>query len=701
MSEKHLIFIVDDDPEARLLLQHRLKKYGYQTRCAADGEEVLTLLDEALPDLILMDAQMPGMDGFAACEWIKKQRTTRHIPVLMITAFDDAASVDRAYTVGAADFITKPIHWSILRNRLKYLLQRIEAQQQLDLANKVYQHAHEGIVVTDYQGVIQSVNPAFIDITGYRADEAVGKNMRMLKSGRHDAEFYRKMWHTLIHVGCWTGEIWNRRKNGEIYPQLASFTAIRDRQNNLINFVAVFSDLTTLKESEANLHYITGHDSLTGLTNRPFFIEHLDRMLAVPQRRNRIIGVILFDLNRFKNINDTMGPDAGDQVLIQVSQRIQHVMPKKAILSRMSGDEFGVILPSVGSSQKVEKHARRILEELSQPFLIDQLKIFLSASMGIAIYPGDGIDAKNLLKNADTALNFAKEEGDHHFQFYRRDLNASALKRVLLESSLRSALDNGEFELYYQPQIDLISNRVIGVEALIRWHHPDQGMVSPGEFIPLAEETRLIIPMGQWALETACKQAKAWQNAGYPPFRVAVNLSGIQFRQSGLDRLTAKILADVELDPKYLELELTESIAMGEVNRTLHKLNALSDLGLKLAIDDFGTGFSSLSYLRRFPIHTLKIDRSFVLSCTNDAEDAAIIRAIIRLAHSLGLRVIAEGVETKEQERFLRQEQCDEVQGYFYSTPLPIQRLIDFFHQRGLKPKPTSEQTSSKDQVIL
>lgn len=684
MGKPPLILVVDDDAVTRLMLCRFLARNGYSTVEAGNGEEAVTRFAAHRPEMVLMDARMPVLDGFGACARIKARPDGAHTPVLMITGLNDDESVDRAFDAGAVDFITKPIHWAILRNRMSYLLQMVQAQRELYLAGSVFESTSEGIVVTDPRAVIQSVNPAFERITGYVADEVVGQKMNILRSGRHDRKFYERMWHSLTTQHKWQGEVWNRRKNGEIFPEWVNISAIRGAGGETFNYVAVFTDLTAMKESEENLIFITGHDSLTGLPNRLLFNERIIHAINETKRHEGQVAVMLLDLDRFKMINDTVGHDVGDRLLIQAAERISGCVPTVCTLARLGGDEFGVVFPQLPHIEDAAHVAQAILDELAAPFELDQMELFIGGSLGISIYPLDGQDAKTLLKNADAAMYHAKEQGRNNYQYYRNELNASSLARILLESSLRTALDKQEFLLHYQPQVDLASGTLVGMESLVRWRHPERGMVSPKEFIPLCEETGLIIPLGEWALRSACRQARSWQEQGFPPLRVAVNLSGIQFKNIDLAALVTRVLEESGLEPRFLELELTESIAMEHVEETLAKLQALAHMGIKLAIDDFGTGFSSLSYLKRYPIHTLKIDQSFVRSCTSDADDAAIIRTVIGLAHTMNLSVIAEGVETTDQLEFLRQNDCDEIQGYLYSRPLAVEDFTRLLQEQRI-----------------
>ncbi|MBF0444552.1 MAG: EAL domain-containing protein [Magnetococcales bacterium] len=680
MTKQPFFFVVDDDPVTRLMLCRFLEKLGYATLGLNNGQEALSALENSLPDVVLLDASMPIMDGFETLSIMKNRSDSKNIPVLMITGLNDDNSVDDAYAAGAVDFIPKPIHWAMLRNRVRYLLKDIEAERQINLASIVFDNTSEGIVVTNPKGIIQSVNPAFSTITGYFPEEVIGKSMNMVSSGRHNKTFYKKFWESLNVSGRWQGEFWNRRKDGEVFPQWVTVSAVKSADGQCTNYVGVFSDLTALKESEANLLYLSGHDTLTDLPNRHLFQERLALALTESKERDGLVCVMLLDLDRFKVVNETLGHDKGDDLLVRVGRRLSRCLPQHSTLGRMGGDEFGVILPRFSHSQDVARIAQDMLESLKNPFPIDgeDVEFFIGASIGIGLAPTDGEDVKTLLKSADAAMYHAKEQGRNNFQFYRDDLNTASMARMLMESSLRSALEKGEFVLYYQPQMDLASGKLVGAEALMRWIHPLQGIISPGEFIPLAEETGLIVPMGEWALRTACMQMKKWSKAGLPSIRVAVNLSGIQFRQPDFTDVVFKIIQETGIQHRWLELELTESIAMGDVEETFHKLNALAEKNIPLAIDDFGTGFSSLSYLKRFPFGTLKVDRSFVRNCTEDLEDAALVRTIIGLANSLGLTVIAEGVEKKVQLEFLRDHGCNEIQGYLYSRPIPAKEFATF-----------------------
>lgn len=700
MNKKPLFFVVDDDAVTRLTLGRFLENQGYDAIRLDGGLAALAELDHHLPDIILLDARMPDMDGFETMEAIKEKKGAQRIPILMITGLNDDESVDRAYDMGAVDFITKPVNWAILRNRVTYLLREIDHERRLYLAASVFDNTTEGIVVTDELGTIQSVNPAFTKITGFTPSDVVGANMRFLRSGQQDEKFYAQFWETLLNTRKWQGEFQNRHKDGSIIAQWVTISGIVGVDGKVERYVALYSDLTALRESEANLAYLSGHDTLTDLPNRHLFQERLAIALAENRERSSLLGVMVLDIDRFKVVNDTLGHDKGDQLLIRVSRRLRKVLPRNVVMGRTGGDAFGFILPDLDQSSDAARIGQMLLGALGKPFVIDgeeAVEFFVGASIGIGVSPLDGVDVKTLLRNTDAAMYHAKEQGRNNFQFYRNDLNIATMARMLMESSLRSAMEKGEFILYYQPQVEAATGRLVGAEALIRWQHPLNGMIFPGDFVPLAEETGLIVPIGQWVLQTACQQMAIWRKKGFAPLRIAVNLSGIQFKQPDFSERIIQIVHETGVEKKWLELELTETIAMGDVEGTYDKLKALSEETFQLAIDDFGTGFSSLSYLRRFPIDTLKIDRSFVRNCVEDADDATIVRTFIGLAHSLGLSVVAEGVEEEGQLAFLRAEGCDVIQGYYFSRPLAPEAFEDFMTSMQGKPSVGSSDVSRGD----
>jgi len=563
-----------------------------------------------------------------------------------------------------------------LQEALREREQSLEiSNQHLRLAEKVFENTFEGIMITNPHNVIESVNPAFTFITGFQAREVIGKTPALLASGKHDPEFYRRMWDEMCTTGHWQGEIWNRRKNGEIFPEWLTINEIRNAAGIVSNYVAIFSDITERKAAENHVRHLAHHDALTDLPNRMLFAERLNHAIAHAHRSQQQITVMFLDLDRFKLINDTLGHSVGDRLLQTTAQRLTDCVREDDTVARMGGDEFTILIENVSDPGNLPSLAQKIISALSQPIMLDGHEIVVTTSIGISVYPDDGELAETLIKHADAAMYLAKEQGRNNFQFFTSEMNARAFERMTVEGQLRKALERDEFSLHYQPQVDIGTHRISGMEALLRWQQPIAGWIAPAQFIPVAEETGLIVPIGEWVLREACTQNKAWQDEGLPPMRVAVNISGRQFKQKNLVEVVGKILEETGLNAEYLELEITESIAMEHADDTVTKLHALKAMGIRISMDDFGTGHSSLSYLKRFPIDTLKIDKSFVQDLAPDSGDNAIATAIAAMAHGLKLKVITEGVETEEQLTFLKGMHRDEVQGFYFSQPLPPDRF--------------------------
>jgi diguanylate cyclase (GGDEF)-like protein len=486
------------------------------------------------------------------------------------------------------------------------------------------------------------------------------------------------MWEKLGTFGIWKGEIWDRRKSGEFYLEEITITAVRNEQNIITNYVGLFKDITLQRRMEEQIYFQAYHDPLTGLPNRTFFHNQLNKAIQNSRMKRRKAAVLFLDLDRFKLINDTLGHSAGDQLLQQVAQRLPGCVREFDTVARVGGDEFIVLISEISSPAEAEQAAELIIERLSQPFLIHEQEYFISGSIGISMFPEDGTDLESLIKNADSAMYRAKEQGNRYC-LYQSSMNDKTSERLQLETSLRKAMQQEELLLHFQPQVDLKTGNMIGVEALIRWQHPELGMVSPDRFIPIAEETGLIIPIGKWVLRTACRHNKAWQEAGLPAVRVAVNLSMLEFQQRDLIETVTEVLAETGLEPRYLELELTESIIMLNPEWVIRTLNQLKEMGIHISLDDFGTGYSSLNYLRSLPLNTLKIDRSFIRNIAADSVSLSIVKAVIDLAHSLNIKVIAEGVETEEQMIALTDNQCDGIQGYVISPPMTAEECAQLW----------------------
>lgn len=553
-------------------------------------------------------------------------------------------------------------------------------QHELKKASVVFDNTSEGILITNAEHKIVSVNRAFSEITGYSESEVLGKNPSFLQSGYHDKEFYTSLWETINDTGEWRGEIRNKRKNGEVYTELLSINTFRDALGKLTYHIGVFTDISSIKETENKLDYLAHHDPLTGLPNRLLCLVRMEHALQLAKRHTEQVAVLFIDLDLFKNVNDSMGHAKGDVLLQQVASCLKGSLRSEDTVARLGGDEFIIILGSLKSRQDAALVAENTLALFSRPFYIDKQEVFIGASCGISVYPDDGENQDVLLRNADTAMYRAKQNGRNNYQFYTQALTDEASERFTLETNLRQALVKNELNVYYQPQYSLLDKKIIGVEALLRWNNPVMGMVSPMKFIPIAEETGLIVPIGEWVLKTACKQLKAWQDMGCTSIKMAVNLSTRQFSLPGLEKVVQSILLETNLPAQDLDLELTESILMHDTDTVVKTLNDLHDMGVGLSIDDFGTGYSSLSYIQRFPLDTLKIDRSFVQDITSNSSDAEMIDSIIALGHSMHLKVLAEGVETLEQLEYLQKQGCDEVQGFYFSKAVTATEIEDLLN---------------------
>ena len=549
-----------------------------------------------------------------------------------------------------------------------------QAESDLQLAKQVIDSSNEAILITDAANRIVSVNAAFEAITGYTAAEAVGNNPSLLASGRHDVEFYRAMWHKLLTEGHWEGEVWDRRKGGDIYPKWLRINLLRDPATHAItHHVAVFSDITERKAAEEKIQHLAHHDALTDLPNRFALRVHLEHALARARREGYGVALMFLDLDRFKTINDSLGHHVGDELLREVAVRLRQSVRDADLVARLGGDEFVVVLERMLRADDAAPVARKILETLARPCRLDGHELHTTPSIGIGFYPEDGEDIDTLMRNADAAMYHAKAAGRNNVQYFSAHMNETARTRLGIENALHAALRERQFILHYQPQFDLASGRLTGFEALIRWRHPERGLVPPGEFIPVAEESGMIVDIGNWVLEEACRQARVWQDAGLDFDHIAVNLAARHFARQDLVPAVRGVLYAAGLAPARLELEITETGLMEADAGVLAILEELNGMGVRLVVDDFGTGYSSLAYLKRLPVHRLKIDRSFVMDIETDASDAAIARSVIALAHALSLDVVAEGVETKGQADFLRAYGCDRVQGYLYGRPMPAE----------------------------
>ncbi|MDU8428235.1 EAL domain-containing protein [Pseudomonas syringae pv. actinidifoliorum] len=567
-------------------------------------------------------------------------------------------------------------------------------QEKLHLAATVFESTAEGVLITDTDQRISAVNRAFTEITGYSESEAIGQTPRLLASGQHDSAFYASMWHQLTAEGHWQGEISNRRKNGELYPSWLTVSAVRNKENLLTHFVAVFADISSLKHAQARLDYQAHHDPLTGLPNRTLFESRLQSALLHSEESGSLGAVLFLDLDRFKHINDSLGHPVGDLLLKGIAHRLKETLRDIDTVARLGGDEFIVLLPGLLQPSDAKAIANKLLACFSTPFEAGEHELYISPSIGSCVFPTDGTDVATLVKNADAAMYRSKAQGRNRVESYTRDLTEQASERIALEQELRRALDRNQLSLAYQPKISLVTHTLVGAEALIRWSHPTFGEVPPEHFIPLAEENGMILQIGEWVLEQACRQMGAWRKTCKPFGPMSVNLAGAQLRQPNLVERIEQLLTDNGLVPDCLQLEITENFIMSQTQDALAVLHKLKQLGVQLAIDDFGTGYSSLSYLKRLPLDILKIDQSFIRGLPEDTHDAAIVRAIIALGRCMQLTVIAEGVETREQQQFLSEEGCEQIQGYIISLPLQPDEFSERFLLTNLSD--VSDSTAAK-----
>lgn len=549
----------------------------------------------------------------------------------------------------------------------------------LRLAEQVIESSLEGIMVTDLKSKIISVNPAFTRLTGYSADEVLGKTPDILSSGQHDADFYARMWQQIHSTGNWQGEVWNKRKNGEVYPELLTITTLANPEGEATHYAALFNDISMQKQNEERIRQLAYYDSLTGLPNRRLFIDRMERAIAQAKRQGQQLAVLFIDLDHFKRINDSLGHAAGDQFLRAVAQRLQSTIRAQDTIARVGGDEFIALLTDIGKPAQVMQAALRMLEALSPPIKYQEHELVVSCTIGVSIYPDDGQSAAVLLGHADTAMYRAKGSGRNAVQFYTDVMNQHSMQQLALENALHLAVENQEFELYYQPIVQARSHNIFSAEALLRWRHPERGLVPPAEFLPLAEKLNLMAKLSNWVVRTACQQLADWHAAGHTALRVSINMSDRHFHQADFLQQLADCVQLTQCNPTFVTLELTERMLMDNHEETMERLAAIHAMGFNLALDDFGTGWSSLSHLRHYSLDEIKIDREFVQDILNSSSpDAAIIEAVIDLSHKLKLRVVAEGIETLEQLEALN---CDLIQGYYFSPPVSASAFVELLQQ--------------------
>lgn len=688
--EKPKILVVDDNPNNLLAIRTILKGVNAQLDEASNGFDALTMALEDDYALILLDVQMPEMDGYEVCEQLRADERTENIPVIFLTAaFKENSDKMRGYSAGATDYLTKPLDDHILRAKVHVFLRIYQQHQQLQENNAALQLAasvfesQQGMLITDTENRILRVNKAFTQITLYSPEEVFGKNPNILKSGRHDEDFYRVMWNSIEKTGAWSGEVWNRRKNGEVYPEWLNITSVKI-DGELTHYIATMSDITEYKVAEAQIHQLAFYDPLTNLPNRRLLQERLQHSIDRCVRDKELMALLMLDLDHFKPINDSLGHLAGDQLLQQVAKRLLGRLRNSDMTARLGGDEFTVLLENITHIDDVAHVAKEIIEDLKKSFFltienkIEHKEVHIGVSIGISVFDGkynNEVTPQSLLDNADIALYKAKDSGRNCFAYFSESLTLAARKHIELEAILRGILERNELLVNYQPLVDIETDNIIGAEALIRYMPNIEGFATPWHFITFAEETGFIVAIGEWILQETCRQGKAWLDAGLPELTLAVNVSSYQFQHSDMVSCVVKTLAKTQFPPHRLELELTESGLMENNERTRLILDELRQIGIHISIDDFGTGYSSLAYLKYFPVSTLKIDKSFIHEIPAKSDDMIIAETIISMGHTLGFKVLAEGVETQEQLEFLRQKGCDKYQGFIKSKPLPADKF--------------------------
>ncbi len=697
MAQPIRILVADDEPTARLLMSAALRKAGFEVSMAVDGEDALSQFQAHPCDMVMLDVEMPGLSGFEVCSTLRGE-FGHELPIVLVTGAEDTASIEQAYDSGATDFIPKPINWALIGHRVKYILRASQAMLDLRTANArnaaVLNAIPDLLFELDLDGRYIDYHSPRTDLLAAPAESHIGKTIvEVLPPDAAEVCFSALL--EAHEKGSSSGKQFELQlPHGVFWFELSVSRKAAD-SGQKPRFIVLSRDITERKEAENKTYKLAYFDSLTGLPNRQHFLERLEQEVGEAQRVGKKLAILFIDLDGFKGINDAMGHNTGDLILQWAADRLQNgIRPYDIVsrvkadeteveLARLGGDEFTALIANIEQVEDALKVAHRIRELMRRPFVLEGREVVLTASIGIAVYPDDGVDAARLLKHADSAMYHAKDMGRDNCQFYSASLTQRAQRRLNLESSLRQALVRNEFRLVYQPQYDLASDRISSIEALIRWEHPEQGDISPIDFIPLAEENGLIVPIGEWVLRTACTDAARWQQLGHN-LRVAVNLSPMQFKHPNLVGSVLDILAKTGLAPELLELEITEGAVMEDSGATLATLNSLHSHGLQIALDDFGTGYSSMNYLKRMPLNNLKVDKSFVKGLPYDQDNHAIVQAVLSLAKSFGFNVTAEGVETLEQAEALKSMACDTLQGYYFGMPVPATEVPGLLTQRWL-----------------
>ncbi|MBF0357796.1 MAG: EAL domain-containing protein [Magnetococcales bacterium] len=663
------ILLVDDEEEILLSLSRLLRREKYNIITATSAADALEKMAENDVQVVVSDQRMPAMTGVQLLIQLKEKYP--YAIRIILSGYSDFNAVSEAINSGAVyKFLSKPWDDNVLRAQIQEAFRYQLLFRRKDHLSMAFENTIEGLIITDSEGTIESVNSAFTKITGYKTEEVVGQKSSLLRSNRHSPEFYDEISDSLEKNGQWDGEIWSKRKDGELFPEWRSISAIREVDGKTSHYVSFLVEISNQKEKERQIQYQALHDPLTELPNRKLFLDRLHIAIEQAKRSNYCMAVMFIDLDRFKQINDSLGHDVGDELLKQVANRLAKSVRGEDTISRIGGDEFMLLLarlPGPKAAQSIVKKIKAVFQEV---ITIGAHELHATLSIGVSIFPKDGSTPEELIKNADTAMYQAKADGRNDYCFYSPDMNQDLTEKLLMKNALYKAMKNEAFLLNYQPQVDLVTGRLMGLEALARWPRPEVGNVPPSRFIPLAEEEGLILEFGKWVLKTACQQIREWQDMGLPKVRVAVNLSARQFEEDDLVDYIMATLKENNLNPGVLEVEVTESLIMRNPAKSASILAKLRGEGIAIALDDFGTGYSSLSYLREFSFDTLKLDRSFIIHMTDNPEDAAIVDTVIQMGMALKQTVLAEGAEEENQITALQAKGCGQVQGYWVSPPL-------------------------------
>jgi len=682
-QEVHLLYIEDNEGLARLLQKQIQRQCGYELALAYDAESGLRELQHAHYDLAIVDYNLPVLNGLQLLHIFKDNGI--ETPVVILTGVGNEKIATEVMKAGAIDYVVKQSdgrHVAHICDVVKRICDGREARDRerlllvhQRLSKKVFDATKEGIVVTNADMLIQTVNPAFTAITGYTFDEVVGKKISILRSERSDDAFYRSMWKSIVQQDRWEGEIWNRKKSGEVYPEWLTISAIRDADNEISDYIGVFTDITRRKADAEKIWHQANYDKLTDLPNRALLVDRAAAALHQARREQASMALMFVDLDRFKHINDHYGHAMGDALLIEVARRIGSVLRKSDTVIRLSGDEFIVLMPMIHQVADAGRVAEKVIETLSTPYVLNENTMSISASAGIAVFPGDGEDIEVLLNHADMAMYKAKERGRNQHLFFAQQMNEEAQSRNEIERQLETAIREQQLVMYYQPVLDLNNNRITHAEALIRWKHPEKGLVMPDDFIPVAEETGLIVALGEWVIQSVCEQVDAWGDVCDAKLQVCLNISATQMMHGNLEKQLAAAIHIHPASAGHLGVELTENVLVEEMDTIQGRLDEMHKMGIHFFLDDFGTGFSSMRYLKRLPFDGLKIDREFISGVVDDKEKAVLVKSMIDMAHSLDLKVLAVGIETKAEFDFLRLHHCDYGQGHLFGKPVPAEQF--------------------------